>query len=348
MMLLQPLFLVHKILDIISHGNSFFFENRVYEKSGASHGEHEGGLFLNTHDYEPRNFQEILESMEEGVYFTDRNRVITRWNKAAELITGFSAEEVLGSSCKDNLLMHVDEMGTSLCLGKCPLAHTMEDEHSREAKVYLHHKKGHRIPVMVRTLPRRDTQGNVIGGIEIFTDVSLRENLELQLEQLQRLAMLDPLTELPNRRYLESRMEGMQQELRTGGIPWGVLFFDIDRFKRVNDTYGHDMGDKVITMVSRTLSLGVSPFDTIGRWGGEEFAGIFPNVTLESLRQAAERLRLLVAHSWTDKEAVHIGVTISIGGTLAKSEETPLETVTRADRLMYRSKQEGRNRSTLE
>jgi len=299
-----------------------------------------------THD--PHNFGEILESMEEGVYFTDRSRVITRWNKAAERITGYASEEVLGTSCKDNLLVHVDETGNSLCRGKCPLAYTMEDEHPREAKVYLHHKEGHRVPVMVRVLPRRNSRGDVVGGIELFTDLSARESLEFQVEQLRQLAMLDPLTGLPNRRYLESRMEGMHRESLASGIPWGVLFFDIDRFKRVNDTYGHDVGDKVLSMVGKTLSLSTGHFDTIARWGGEEFAGIFPNVTLESLRETAERFRLLVAHSWTDREAVHINVTISIGGTVATLEETPQETVRRADKLMYRSKEEGRNRSTLE
>ncbi len=178
--------------------------------------------------------------------------------------------------------------------------------------------------------------------------MSVRENLEFQIEQLRKLAMLDPLTSLPNRRYLQSRMEGMHQEFLKSGIPWGVLFFDIDRFKRVNDTYGHDIGDRVLTMVSKTLSLAAGPFDTIARWGGEEFAGIFPNVTLESLEKTAERLRMLVEHSWTEEEELHINVTISIGGTVATPEETPEETVRRADKLMYRSKEEGRNRCTLE
>ncbi len=294
------------------------------------------------------NVQDILESLEEGLYFTNLHRKITRWNRAAERITGYAAEEVLGSSCKNNLLVHVDERGNSLCTGMCPLAFTMRDGQPREVKAYLHHKEGHRVPVMIRALPQRNEAGEIVGGIELFTDISVRENLEFQIEQLQRLAMLDPLTEQPNRRYLESRMEGMHQELLGSGLPWGVLFFDIDRFKRVNDTYGHDMGDKVLTMVSKTLSLGTGPFDTIARWGGEEFAGIFPNTTLESLRSTAERLRLLVAHSWTEKEAVHINVTISVGGTLATPEETPKETVTRADRLMYRSKEGGRNCCTLE
>jgi diguanylate cyclase (GGDEF)-like protein/PAS domain S-box-containing protein len=310
-----------------------------------------GGKFMNDHTTNLQNsqgFQEILETMEDGVYFTDLHRVITRWNKAAERISGYSAEAVVGSSCRDNILVHVDEAGNSLCLGMCPLAFTMEDGQPRETKVYLHHKEGHRVPVMIRALPQRDSEGKIIGGIELFTDMSVRENLEFQIEQLQRLAMLDPLTSLPNRRYLQSRMEGMHQEFLKNGIPWGVLFFDIDRFKRVNDTYGHDMGDRVLIMVSKTLSLASGPFDTIARWGGEEFAGIFPNVTLESLEKTAERLRMLVEHSWTEEEELHINVTISIGGTVATSEETPEETVHRADKLMYRSKEEGRNRCTLE
>lgn len=109
-----------------------------------------------------------LQHSAEGVYFVDREGQIVFWNKAAERITGFSAEEVIGRRCAANLLMHVDEGGNGLCKKLCPLAATLKDGTSREAEVFLHHKNGHRVPVLLRVKPMKDERGSVVGGIQFF------------------------------------------------------------------------------------------------------------------------------------------------------------------------------------
>jgi diguanylate cyclase (GGDEF)-like protein len=119
---------------------------------------------------------------------------------------------------------------------------------------------------------------------------------------------------------------------------------DIDHFKQFNDRYGHDIGDQVLTIVANTLSLSVRPFDMVCRWGGEEFAGIFPHTDAATLEAIAERLRILVAHSRVDTGSGELTVTVSIGGTLAKAEDSAASLVKRADALMYASKTHGRNR----
>lgn len=88
------------------------------------------------------DYKSLLANIRDGVYFTDLDRRITYWNKGAERITGYSADDVVGHRCRDNLLIHVDETGRSLCQGRCPLASTMNDKAPREAKIYLHHKQG--------------------------------------------------------------------------------------------------------------------------------------------------------------------------------------------------------------
>ena len=95
----------------------------------------------------------LLADISDGVYFTDQYRTIVYWNKKAERITGFSAEEVIGYHCHDNILNHVDDQGRSLCHSICPLAHTIKDRQPRASHLFLHHKQGHRIPVHVRTMP---------------------------------------------------------------------------------------------------------------------------------------------------------------------------------------------------
>jgi two-component system cell cycle response regulator len=121
------------------------------------------------------DYKDLVDNMCDGLYLVDRDIKISFWNNAAERITGFMAQEVIGSHCFDNILIHVDDKGHKLCQGGCPLATTMEDGGPREAEVYLHHKDGHRVPVSVRSTPWRNATGEVIGGIEIFTDLSPRE-----------------------------------------------------------------------------------------------------------------------------------------------------------------------------
>ncbi|HEY6837725.1 MAG TPA: PAS domain S-box protein, partial [Geobacteraceae bacterium] len=119
-------------------------------------------------------FRKLLDNLYDGVYFVDRDRLITYWNKGAERISGYTAEEVMGKSCKDSLLVHMDDKGTILCLAGCPLAATMEDRKERRAEVYLHHKDGHRVPVVVRVAPIPDRAGKIIGAVEIFSENSTR------------------------------------------------------------------------------------------------------------------------------------------------------------------------------
>ncbi len=188
----------------------------------------------------------LLDNLHDGVYYVDRERRILYWNRAAERITGFPAEEVIGTRCSDNILMHVDENGKQLCLEGCPLAATMEDGSLRETEVFLHHEKGHRVPVSVRTAPLRDDQGRVEGAVEIFTDLGAREAKLLRLQELERLAMKDGLTGLANRRYMENELSSRVDESRRYGVPFGVLFMDIDHFKKIDDRYGHDAGDDVL------------------------------------------------------------------------------------------------------
>ena len=211
-------------------------------------------------------FEDIMENLHDGLYLTDRDRQITYWNPAAEAITGYRAEEVIGHSCADNILMHVDDQGRSLCKGLCPLAKTIQDGKTRQATVFLRHKEGHRVAVSVRVTPLTDGQGEIIGGIELFADASEQQAREDRLRKLEKLALLDSLTQLPNRRYLDAELESALNMYSRGGVAFGLLFMDIDHFKIFNDQHGHHLGDRVLKTTASTLSGAVRPFDTLGRW----------------------------------------------------------------------------------
>lgn len=299
--------------------------------------------------YSGKALTRVLDSLHDGLYFVDKDRKIIYWNKAAELITGFTAEEVVGRSCSDNILTHVDCDGTSLCKSTiCPLAATIKDHKPREATVYLHHKDGHRVPVSVRISTLVDENNEVVGGIELFTDVSNMEANELRVKELERLALLDNLTQLANRHYIERELTSRFEELTRYQVPFGFLLMDIDHFKGVNDTHGHDVGDDVLRRVAKTLTVNSRPFDLYGRWGGEEFIGIIKNTTDENLAIVANRIRMLVGASYVLLGAEEkLSVTISIGATQARPDDDMKTLTKRADNLLYQSKENGRNQVTI-
>jgi diguanylate cyclase (GGDEF)-like protein/PAS domain S-box-containing protein len=299
-------------------------------------------------DVDPKCYEQIIETLHDGLYFVDPHRRIVYWNHAAELISGFTADEVVGARCSDNILTHVDAAGNSLCLGKCPLAATMNDCTARETEIYMHHKDGHRVPVSVRTSPLIDVDGNVIGGIELFSDISSQDANALRVEELERLSMLDSLTRLANRYSLEREIEARIEERRRYRVPFGVLLIDIDHFKQFNDTHGHDLGDKVLAFVAKTMVAASRPFDVYGRWGGEEFVGIVRNATPEEHVHVGERLRTLIATSYLMHGDERINVTVSMGGTLVREDDTVESLIKRADSLMYESKVAGRNQMTVD
>ncbi len=295
----------------------------------------------------PGHFEQILDSLHEGVYLVDTDRRITYWSKGAERLTGYAAGEVLGSHCGDGILIHVNDRGESLCGGMCPLAAAMADGKPCEAEIYFHHKDGHRVPSLMRVAPIRDSAGGIVGGVETFSDNSWRVEATRRIEQLRGLALLDELTRLPNRRHIEMAATSRLGELKRYGWPLGVVFIDIDHFKRVNDSHGHDAGDAVLKTVARTLLESSRGFDILGRWGGEEFLGLIQNVDEDRLGAVSERLRALVAASSVRHDDAEITVTVSIGATLARTDDTPEGLVKRVDSFMYESKRTGRDRVTL-
>lgn len=296
--------------------------------------------------YELCYCEDLLNDLNEGVYFVDKDRGITFWNHSAERITGFSAQEMIGRFCYDNLLNHVDEQGNQLCLTGCPLHATLSDGEYRSAQVYLHHKNGHRLRVEVKIRPLT-VNGEIVGAAEVFSTTDLSDRSDLSRSELEKLALFDQLTQLPNRRYIDTFLDNQIRDFETLGIPFGVLMLDLDFFKRINDEYGHEAGDSVLKMVAGTFQGAMRRNDFIGRWGGEEFVAILRGVTHLELRAIAEKVCRMVARSGTTRGSDCLRITVSIGATMVKTEDTAATLMRRADKALYVSKDEGRNRVTV-
>jgi diguanylate cyclase (GGDEF)-like protein/PAS domain S-box-containing protein len=293
------------------------------------------------------SYKNILEQLNDGIYYVDMQKKITFWNKAAKRITGFEAAEVMGRCCADNILRHVSETGAELCIKGCPLGETLSDGKDREANVYLHHKDGHRVPVTVRVTPVRDEDGQVIGAVEIFTDIDNKLSLIKELETLKKEVLTDDLTQIGNRKYADHTLSQKLSDWHEHKVPFSVFFIDIDHFKKFNDTYGHNIGDKVLKIVAKSISAALRPFDIACRWGGEEFVAIVPNITDDILAIIGERIRMLIERSWLDHDGEKLVVTASVGCATILEGESLESLIERADDAMYQSKNNGRNTVTI-
>lgn len=174
-----------------------------------------------------------------------------------------------------------------------------------------------------------------------------QEILDLQ-ERLESQALQDPLTGLHNRRFLDAALPMELAKARREGYPVSFVMLDLDRFKYINDTYGHAFGDEVLATVAGVLKKSARESDIICRYGGEEFVMVMPRMSSEQARQRMDACRALIAHNPIVHDGTPVQVTISAGIASFPVHGTEVEDLLRsADDAMYKSKNDGRNRVTL-
>jgi len=292
--------------------------------------------------------QLVLDSLYDGVYFVDTECKVRYWNRGAEHLTGYTAEEVLGRVCWDNFLAHSDESGCVLCTDACSPLNPETASRGWERETFLRHKLGHRIPVHLKVSAVHDRNGELIGAVEVIRDLTRAKATERRVLELEKLAFRDFLTGLPNRYYTEHKVQQALQDRTHFGRNYGLLMIDLDQFKRINDTHGHSVGDLVLQKICKELTRGLRSADLVGRWGGEELLLLAADTSSDALAELAERCRTLIAGADVEWQGAILSVTASIGATLLRKDENSNTAVDRSDKLMYASKRKGGNCSSIE
>jgi diguanylate cyclase (GGDEF)-like protein/PAS domain S-box-containing protein len=291
-------------------------------------------------------FRHVLDAISDGVYVTGPDRTIRYWSAGAERITGWSADEVVGRRCDENLLGHTDLEGTRLCLSGCPLQDCLETgtEHNI-SEVFLRRKDGERLAVYVKT-----TVFEIDGeryGVEIFGELESVAGKDLagRIQELSDSAVSDPLTGLFNRRYLDAALAQQFAMYKRLGRRYGVIQVDIDDLKSVNDRLGHLAGDEAVQFVADILSENVREMDVAARFGGDEFVVICALAAEADLITYGRRLVRIVHDSrFAPAEQVDLRVTVSAGGALVSPEDRDERAaLARADAAMYTAKRSGRD-----
>lgn len=296
-------------------------------------------------DCKAQEWQGLLTALGDGVYGVGAAGTCTFINPAALTMLGLSREEVLGRNPHD--LFHSNrEDGSRYPICDCPVFQTLADGETRHVEERFVHKDGTMFPVTVTATPVRERDGTQ-GMVVVFRDISDRLRLEAALREE---AATDALTRLPNRRYFLGEMERHLARIARGEErSAAVMMLDLDEFKRINDTHGHEAGDEVLKHVATLIREVLRRGDLVGRLGGEEFAVLQVDATKEEAMQLAERMRQHIESTPATFGTLTLRYTMSIGVTQMdatdRSVRAPLQ---RADAALYRAKGKGRNQTEWE
>lgn len=192
-------------------------------------------------------------------------------------------------------------------------------------------------------------KNKVVHVVTVVKDITKRKKMDEEKEkltkELKRLARTDGLTGILNRQYLDKRLESEAQRAKRYGHLLSVIMLDIDHFKEVNDNFGHQMGDKVLKMIAKSIKETIRANDFVGRYGGEEFFVVCVETAMDEATRVAERIRAAIEQLQAkDEKRLPVKVTASFGVAQYNESETLDSLLTRVDNVLYKAKNEGRNR----
>jgi len=334
--------IIHYVLDLLS--GETHFEGRVIATGQEVNGK-KTVIFLArdiTKDHMAKQqsvlLHTVLESATEGMVIVRNDKKVLYANPAIEKLTGFTPDELLHSG--EGFLRH--ELDSILCEELCHLA-TVGDHFQKE--IQIHNKHGGKTIVLLTMDTIRDEKGEIENFIGILTDFT---EIKQTHERLEYIATHDVLTNLPNRLMFEERLkQAISKSVRKGKLS-ALLFLDLDRFKNINDSLGHGVGDELLKQIATRLLSVSREEDTVSRFGGDEFI-----ILLEDIETKAHALRsadkiLNVFQEQFHLQGYEFDMSTSIGITLFPENGKEVEQlIKQADTAMYAAKENGRNRYHL-
>jgi diguanylate cyclase (GGDEF)-like protein/PAS domain S-box-containing protein len=291
-----------------------------------------------------RQLSSAVEHSPISIVITDINGNIEYINPKFTAMTGFTLDEVYGKNPQDTF-------GSSETQPETRAEHWQTILSGKEwhGDMVNSRKNGESYWVAVSISPITDSNGVITHFVSINEDITARKETEEKIRRLnaglEQLAMTDYLTNLYNRRYFMQRGSEEFKRARRNHQPLALLMLDIDQFKKVNDTHGHEAGDMTLQQVAAGLKSSLREIDILGRMGGEEFAVLLPNISLHEAAILAERVRKTIAGMSIAIQGASLTITISIGVAVLTDETLGIDDLLKnADVAMYQSKRGGGNR----
>jgi len=286
----------------------------------------------------------IFDSFHDPFNIVDRDYRIVKFNEAYSRMKNMSAKDLFGKKCYEAL-----HDRSSVC-EDCVLVKTFQSKDPCAKEKRVTQANGTEMWLEIYTYPILDQQKNVTHVVEYTRDITDRKKAEEEkkqlIENLNYLSTTDSLTGLRNRRALTDTLHQEIERTQRYDTDLSLILCDLDKFKLINDTYGHAAGDAALQAVSEALKTSLRKTDILGRYGGDEFMIILPETSLAAAKMLAEKVRLAVSEielSVGNNKRIGLSLSLGVAGCCAPAEN--LDTLVRlADSALYESKQGGRNR----
>jgi diguanylate cyclase (GGDEF)-like protein/PAS domain S-box-containing protein len=282
----------------------------------------------------------IINSMACAVIVTYTNKCIYLMNPAAEILTGWRQDEAIGRNLTEVVSLVDKDQDQKIDKLAAQVMKTGETLQLPENCILIA-RNGQKIPIGDTIAPLRDHEGNINGTVLVLQDISQRKQLE---EKLVRNAFYDPLTALPNRLLFQDRLrQAIERSKRRSNYQFAVLFVDLDDFKKINDRFGHGIGDDYLVFVARCLESCLRSSDTVARLGGDEFV-----IFLDDIQSISDAIHIVKRIQESLQVPIHlndnkISTTASIGIALSCIHHQEPATILRdADMAMYQAKRQGK------
>ncbi len=286
--------------------------------------------------------EHLLETMHDGVVFVDAAFRIVKWNRAIELLTGIAAAGAERQLWDPAMLQLRDEHFKLIKADRCPVVQAIREGNRSYQRVLVTDSKQDKISIDAYATPVRGTDGTIYGATLLLQDASSRISLEERLQRLNEKATQDGLTGIANRAEFDRAHQRSVSVHLERGRPYSLIICDLDYFKRINDTVGHQAGDEALVAFATLLRKCCRSGGMVARYGGDEFVMLCEDCDsaaaadwAEVLREAWSRHPLLMLHGKC--------LTASFGVTGLQAGDTGETMLRRADRALLQAKSEGRN-----
>ena len=284
----------------------------------------------------------LLDNMYDAVIFVDAAGRISQWNHGAERLTGISGTSIFQRQWHPEIINMTDEKGRPVTDADCPVLIAIQSGVQSFRRLTLWGRNGRCVAVDSHAVPVIGDDGTTHGAILLLHDASSEISLEQRCQSLSEKATRDPLTQVANRAEFDRVHAMFVAAHQQQQVPCSLLMCDLDKFKSVNDTYGHQAGDDAIKSLATLLKGACRPGDLVARYGGEEFVMLCADCDNASATRRAEQIRKSLAQMPQPKLGGR-AVTVSFGVTEIQPGDTPETMLRRSDRALLTAKENGRN-----
>jgi two-component system cell cycle response regulator len=285
---------------------------------------------------DPEIFRTILDSLQLGVSMADRNGKVLFWNQGAERLTGHKQHDVMGRTCRDNILPNCNDVGCAACGATCPFTRTLREGKPQEAKMQLRHRAGHPVHVLMRVAPVRNSHASIIGITKSFDEQRFGSDRDRR-HSLAAHGCMDETTGIPNHEFTQFHLSENFASFARYQLPFGIIAIQVDRLEHLRAAYGKQAGDAVLRVVAQTMKNAFRPSDFLGRWTEDQFLTILINCGNSGVEQTWERIRKMVSCAGLEWWSDQLLVTTSVGYASAQPGDNIESLLSRAQSSLQQS-----------